>query len=273
MQQPVIRTAGEQWSHEMDRDYHVHSTYSDGRFLFQMVRAAAEADLEGVGIADHCSVSDREEIQEQKHLLGFNLDQTYERRREAIERLREETDIAIYDGVEMDYHPEEEGQIRAFLEEAGFQYAIGSVHYLEGVNVHVEQYFEQQSDADCEVLVEQYFEHLVALIESELFDIAAHIDLVERNPALRGYATDAHYRRVAEAFTNSRTIPELNAGRALGEYGEFHPSPEFLDVLAEYEVPVTVGTDSHKPGEVGERVRHLERYLDRRNLEPVTVEF
>src|SRR6056297_2801072 len=141
-QQPVIRSASEHCPHEMDRDYHVHSTYSDGRFLFQMVRAAAEADLDGVGIADHCSVSDREEIQEQKHLLGFNLDQTYERRREAIERLREETDIAIYDGVEMDYHPDEEQRIRSFLDEAEFQYAIGSVHHLEGVNVHVERYFE-----------------------------------------------------------------------------------------------------------------------------------
>jgi len=255
----------------MERDYHVHSTYSDGRFLFQMVRAATEAGLDGVGIADHCNVSDREEIQEQKHLLGFNLDETYERRREAIERLREESAIAIYDGVEMDYHPREEAKIRSFLDEASFQYAIGSVHYLEGVNVHVEQYFDRKSDRDCERMVTQYFDHLVALVESELFDIAAHVDLVERNPALRGYATEDHYRRVAEAFTNSRTIPELNAGRALAEYGEFHPSPAFLDVLAEYEIPVTVGTDSHKPGEVGERVTHLERYLDRRNLQPVTL--
>ncbi|WP_136716525.1 PHP domain-containing protein [Halorientalis salina] len=256
----------------MDRDYHVHSTYSDGRFLFQMVRAAAEAGLEGVGIADHCSVSDRDEIQEQKHLLGFNLDETYERRREAIERLREEASIAIYDGVEMDYHPEDEARIRAFLDEAGFQYAIGSVHYLEGVNVHVEPYFEQKAEGDRDELVSEYFDRLVALVESELFDIAAHVDLVERNPALRGYATTEQYRRVAEAFADSRTVPELNAGRALSEYGEFHPSPGFLDVLAEYEVPVTVGTDSHKPDEVGDRVRHIERYLDRRNRQPVTLE-
>jgi len=257
---------------EMDRDYHVHSTYSDGRFLFQMVRAAADAGLDGVGIADHCNVSDREEIREQKHLLGFNLDQTYERRREAIERLREESSIAIYDGVEMDYHPAEEARIRSFLDEAGFQYAIGSVHHLEGVNVHVEPYFEQKDDRDRAALVAQYFDRLVALVESELFDIAAHVDLVERNPALRGYATEDQYRRVAKAFTDSRTIPELNAGRALSEYGEFHPSPGFLDVLAEYEVPVTVGTDSHKPGEVGERVRHIERYLDRRNRQPVALQ-
>ncbi|WP_424016585.1 histidinol-phosphatase HisJ family protein [Halorientalis pallida] len=256
----------------MDRDYHVHSTYSDGRFLFQMVRAAAEAGLAGVGIADHCNVSDREEIAEQKHLLGFNLDETYERRREAIQRLREESEIEIYDGVEMDYHPEEEDAIRAFLDEADFQYTIGSVHYLDGVNVHVEPYFADQSATDRQAAVDRYFDYLVALIESELFDVAAHVDLVERNPALRDLATEADYRRVAEAFADSRTIPELNAGRALDEYGEFHPSPAFLDVLAEYDIPITVGSDAHQPAEIGERHPHIERYLDRRNLQPVVLD-
>ena len=256
----------------MDRDYHVHSTYSDGRFLFQMVRAAAEAGLAGVGIADHCNVSDREEIREQKHQLGFNLDETYGRRREAIERLREESEIAIYDGVEMDYHPDEEGAIRAFLDEADFQYTIGSVHYLDGVNVHVEPYYAGQPESDRQAAVDRYFDHLVALIESELFDVAAHVDLVERNPALRDLATETHFRRVAEAFADSRTIPELNAGRALDEYGEFHPSPAFLDVLAEYDIPITVGSDAHQPEEIGERHPHIERYLDARGIEPVTLD-
>jgi histidinol-phosphatase (PHP family) len=253
----------------MDRDYHVHSTYSDGRFLFQMVRAAADAGLDGVGIADHCNVSERSDIREQKHLLGFNLDQTYERRRDAIERLREELGMDIYDGVEMDYHPEEEAAIEAFLDEADFQYTIGSVHHLEGVNVHVEPYFEQKSETERQALVEEYFDRQVALIESDLFDIAAHVDLIERNPALRGFATEDHYRRLAEAFLDSETIPELNGGRALEDYGDFHPTPDCLDVFAEYKIPMTVGTDSHKPDEIGDRVSHLERYLDRRNLQPV----
>ncbi|WP_247006451.1 PHP domain-containing protein [Halorientalis litorea] len=255
----------------MEYDYHVHSTYSDGRFLFQMVRAAAEAGLSGVGITDHCSVADDADLREQKHLLGFNLDQTYERRREAIERLREDVSIDIYDGVEMDYHPDDEDAIASFLDEAGFQYAIGSVHHLDGVNIHVEPYFRQQSASEREATVARYFDRLVSLVESELFDVAAHVDLIERNPALRGHATETQYRRVAEAFTRSRTVPELNAGRVLDEYGEFHPSPDFRDVLAEYGVSFTVGTDSHKPGEIGERVAHVEQYLDRRDLAPVEL--
>jgi len=255
----------------MDRDYHVHSTYSDGRFLFRMVRAAAEAGLAGVGIADHCTVSTRADLRERAHALGFNLDVTHERRRAAIERLRGEVGIEIYDGVEMDYHPDDEEAIRSFLEEAGFQYAVGSVHYVDGVNVHVEPYFARQSAADREAAVAAYFDRVVALVESELFDVAAHLDLIERNPALRGYASEDDYRRVAAALADSRTVPEVNAGRVLDDYGEFHPNPAFLDVLAEYDVAVTVGTDAHHPEEIGERVRALERFLDERDRRPVEL--
>ena len=101
-------------------DYHVHSSYSDGEFLGWMVETAADAGLDGVGFADHCNVSERDHLQQYKRRFGFNLDVTYERRREAIEGLREEHDIRIYDAVEVDYHSADEAEIRAFLEDADF---------------------------------------------------------------------------------------------------------------------------------------------------------
>jgi len=255
----------------VQHDYHVHSTYSDGRFLYRMVRAAAEAELAGVGIADHCNVSERDRMRSVTKHLGFNLDVTYERRREAIGDLRERFDIAIHDAVELDYDMRDEDAIRAFLAEADFDYAIGSVHFLDDVNVHVEPYFADESETDRDAYVDQYFDNLVALAESELFDIAAHVDLVERNPALRGYATEEQYHRAAEAFANSHTVPEINAGRVLSEYGEFHPTPEFLEILLEHDVEFTLGTDSHEPDEIAARKERIETLVATHGIDPVTV--
>lgn len=253
-------------------DYHVHSTYSDGSFLEAMVGAAEAAGLDGVGIADHCSVIPGESAERRKRLLGFNLDATYERRREAIEVARERADVPVFDAVEMDYHPDHEATIEAFLAEAGFDYAVGSVHDLEGVNVHARSYFSKRSEAERRDLVDRYFEKLVALIDSELFAIAAHPDLVERNPHLRGFATGEHYERVAAAFERSRTVPEINAGRLLDDYGEFHPAPAFLDALVDHGVEVTVGTDSHEPAEIEPRAAGIREELAERGLEPVDVD-
>ncbi len=251
------------------RDFHVHSNYSDGEFLRSMVQAAASAGLEGVGFADHCNVATREHHASMRSVYGFNLDLTYERRRRGIDRLREEFDLEIYDAVEMDYDPRDEAAIDAFLAEASFDYAIGSVHDVDGQNVQVSSHFDAMSEAERDAIVDAYFEQLVALVESELFEIAAHVDLLERTPPLRGRATDDHYRRVARAFAESRTIPEINAGRALSDADVVHPSDRFLSILREYDVAVTVGTDSHRPSELPDRADFLVDFVDETGLEPV----
>ncbi|APW99591.1 histidinol-phosphatase [Halobiforma lacisalsi AJ5] len=250
-------------------DFHVHSNYSDGEFLEGMVRAAEAADLDGVGFADHCNVAPRDRMEWVRSVYGFNLDLTYERRRRALERLREEASIQVYDAVEMDYDPRDEEAIREFLEEAGFDYAIGSVHEVAGANVQVASQFTDRPEAERDRIVDEYFDRLVALIESELFDVAAHVDLLERTRPLRGRATRDHYRRVARALADSRTVPEINAGRALTDASVVHPAEAFLEVLREHDVAVTVGTDSHAPGEIGDRAEFLSEFFDEWGLEPV----
>ena len=252
-------------------DYHVHTNYSDGAFLRRMVDAAADAGVDGVGITDHCNVSPDPAAERFKRALGFNLDLTYERRREAIERLRADpsVEVDVFDAVEMDYDPDHESAIAEFLDEAEFDYAIGSVHGLDGANVHARSHFADKPADERRALVDRYFEKLVALIDAELFAIAAHPDLIERNPHLRGFATEDHYAAVTEAFRNSRTVPEINAGRLLDDYGEFHPAPAFLDRLVDAGLRVSVGTDSHEPGVIAPRVDEIEAELDRRGLDPV----
>ncbi|VTT88386.1 Histidinol-phosphatase [Halorubrum sp. DM2] len=253
-------------------DYHAHTNYSDGAFLRWMVEAAADAGLDGIGFADHCNVSPEPNAERHKRAFGFNLDLTYERRREAIEAVRENAAVKVYDAAEMDYDPDHETPIAEFLDDAGFDYAVGSVHDLDGANVHVRSHFADKPASERRALVDRYFEKLVALVESELFAIAAHPDLIERNPHLRGFATEDHYAAVVDAFRDSRTVPEVNAGRLLDDYGEFHPAPAFLDRLVDAGVEVTVGTDSHEPDEIAPRLREIETELDRRGVEPVRLD-
>ncbi|QAU11834.1 histidinol-phosphatase [Halorubrum sp. BOL3-1] len=253
-------------------DYHAHTNYSDGAFLRWMVDAAAEAGLDGIGFADHCSVSPEPNAQRHKRAFGFNLDLTYERRRKAIDAVREDAAVDVFDAVEMDYDPAHEAAIDEFLDDAGFDYAVGSVHGLDGANVHTRSHFVDKPASERRGLVDRYFEKVVALVESELFAIAAHPDLIERNPHLRGFASEDHYAAVADAFRGSRTVPEINAGRLLDDYGQFHPAPDFLDRLVDAGVGVTVGTDSHEPDAIAPRAREIEAEFDRRGLDPLRVD-
>lgn len=256
----------------MQRDYHVHSNYSDGSFLYLMLEAAESAGLEAVGIADHCIVSERPALRRERDALGFTLDATHERRRAAIEDLREEFDVRVYDAVEMDYVRGEEDRIADFLADAAFDYAVGSVHSVDGTNVQADERFTDLDAAECRAVVDDYYDDLVALVDSGLFEIAAHPDLIERNEHLRGLTTDDHYQRVAAAFADSRTVPEVNAGRALREYGELHPAPRFFETLREYGVEFTLGTDAHRPEDVAPRIERIEAFRAETGLEPVELD-
>ena len=237
-------------------DWHVHTSYSDGSRLPSMVAAAAEAGLDGVGLTDHCTVTDRGSRRADRNRLSFNLDATYERRRGVIERQREASPVAVFDGVEMDYHPADEAVIREFLDGAGFDYAIGSVHEVDGHNVHGD-HFADLPERERREAVETYVDHLVALVESDLFDVVGHADVFERNPALRGHATPADHERIADAVAEHRPLVELNAGRIDREYGQFHPAEPLRATLAREGVGFVPSTDAHSPDDLRERLPAL----------------
>lgn len=83
----------------MRTDVHAHTTFSDGSDLSAMIEAAAGADLEGLGLTDHCIVTDDEFGRRGK----YDLVETYERRRDVIDAAREETDLTLYDAAEVSF--------------------------------------------------------------------------------------------------------------------------------------------------------------------------
>jgi len=253
-------------------DVHTHTSYSDGSGIPLMIDAAESAGLDAVGFADHCSLS--RAWRDERLLWNRNFDQTYTRRREALAIAADRTDLTLYDAVEMDYEPGIEPAIDEFLADAEFDYALGSVHYVDGKQVFPFESFAGVSDADRRAFVDSYYDAVVSLVDSELFDVLAHVDLVENHPALNGLTTAAHRERVAAACADSRTVPEINAGRAgdRGEFDLFHPTEPFRRAFRDHGVRFVVATDAHDPEDFADRVPRLERCLDESGIEPLTIE-
>ncbi|MXR42764.1 histidinol-phosphatase [Halobaculum sp. WSA2] len=251
-------------------DYHAHSAYSDGEQLHRMLDAAADAGLDGVGFADHCSLTRDPHWREQRARYARTFDLTYERRRTAIEALRADRDIAVHDAVEVDYEPGADDRIGAFLADADFDYAVGSVHYVLGHTVFAFEDFSTPDTPDPDAVVDAYYDAVVSLLEAELFEVAAHLDVIEAHPQLAGRRTKEQVRRVADAAAASRTVPEINAKRLLREDGpDLHPTGALRTALSDRGVSFTVGTDAHGPEAYDGRARELERFCEDAGIDPV----
>lgn len=224
-------------------DYHLHSQYSDGTAMVEMVRAASEAGLDGVGFADHCNLTSEEMRKDREYYLH----ETYGSRRTRIADLEDDFDVEIFDAVEVDYYPYDEVRIGRFLDEAGFEYAIGSVHYLRDRHLSDGEFFGDLPREERARLVDEYVDRVVRLIESNLFDIVAHLDFPDRYPPFRDLLTETHYSALGDALVRSNTVPEINVGRLFGDYGKTHPGAEFLDYLSDRGVTFAFGTDAHRP--------------------------
>lgn len=252
-------------------DYHVHSVYSDGGRFGAMLEAAADAGVSALGFADHCNLSPDPDRRRERARYARTFDLTHERRREALAAVREETALTVFDAVEVDYEPGAEDAIADFLTDAGFDYTLGSVHYVGDRYVFPWGSFADASEADRRAFVDDYYETVVSLIDSELFDIAAHVDIVESHPHLSGFTTCEHAEMVADAFERSRTVPELNAGRFEDDDkpASFHPEGRVFEMLLDRGVEFTLGSDAHRPEDFAERIPALRERAERYGLDPV----
>ncbi|WP_434521099.1 PHP domain-containing protein [Halorubrum sp. AS12] len=251
----------------MQTDIHTHTTFSDGSDLSTMVGAAEDAGLNGIGLTDHCIVTADAFGRRSK----YDLVETYERRRELIETVRTDVDVSLYDATEMSYVERDVDAIREFLRTADFDYTVGSVHFAGEYDYTSDAPYVDVSAEARRAAVERYYDAVVSLVESELFDVLGHLDLPERLETLRGHSRPNDYDRVATALAASRTVPEVNAGRINRSLGRLHPNPSMFSRFEDHGVEFVLGSDSHRPDELTDRVPALQASIDDATIELVEI--
>lgn len=151
-------------------------------------------------------------------------------------------------GMESDYFPGMEGWLSGLHKRAPFHYILGSVHW------HIPEYLDAFWREDMAAFRRQYFWHLAESAESGLFDCLAHPDLV-KNASAGDWDFVEMRPVIAEALDRiaaTRVAMELNTSGAFKAFPETNPGPAMLAMMAERDIPVVLGSDSHTPDRVGD---------------------
>jgi histidinol-phosphatase (PHP family) len=226
-------------------DYHMHSSYSDGRSAPEdYISPAISAGLSEIGFSEHLSLFNNSD--------GLNMNPaiipTYISHLQDLQKSTKGIIIKI--GLEVDYFEGKEEEIKSYLNSLPLDYILGSVHYLGEKTVDVGPEFYEGKSIDR--LFEDYFESVVTAVSSGLFDIIAHCDLIR----IYGYKPSSNleplYRKLAKAMKKHNVAFEVNTNGRNRPLADFYPDRQFLYVFRDENVPVCVNSDAHMPSRVGQ---------------------
>lgn len=154
-------------------------------------------------------------------------------------------------GLEVDFLPDTIDAVLELIAPYPWDLLLGSVHWLGGWSLDHPEVVHEFTRRGVRQAYEDYFAAETLLAASGTVDILAHVDLIKvfghrlETPLLDLYAP------VVEAASRSGTAVEINTSGMEGLAGEAYPSPDLLEMFHDAGVPITLGSDAHRPEDVG----------------------
>lgn len=237
----------------MKVDYHIHTKlcgHATGE-MRQYVEKAIEAGIEKMGFSDHTPLY---HLPEEKRDLGLAMtEKQMAGYVESVLALAEEYkgQIQIALGFEADFIPGFEKELERILSLFPVDYIYGSIHFLGDWAYDSPYERARYNSWDPDKLYALYFDTLCQAARSGFFDLMAHPDLIKKFDYWPQGPLEPYWEKAAAAFQEGGVAIELNSSGWRREVGQAYPHPGFLQYCQRAGVPVTFGSDSHTPQEVG----------------------
>lgn len=236
--------------------YHTHTTWSDGKAtLERLVDAAAAQGVSELGISDHLVLHPAGTPPKWSMKPG-----QIEAYAKSVRAMAEQSPISVRLGVEADWFPDMAGTIRETFERIGFDYVIGSVHFVDDFPIDGNPHrWKSLSPDDVDRVHRAYWERMRGLAQSGLYDIAAHLDL----PKKFGYRPRTEPVDVIDAaldaLAEADMVVEINTAGWHKPCAEAYPGSDILRRCRERDIAVTISSDAHKPDDL---LRDFDRAAD-----------
>ena len=227
-------------------DYHIHTKASPDATgeISDYIEEARKKRIDEIGFSEHV-------------ILHYERDYPYrppEGMKDYVQEfieIKRNSEVPTKLGVEVDFFAADVEKIREFLQEYPFDYAMGSVHYLGNWCVDSPRQVHEYSKREILQVYEEYFETIRKLCRSRLFDVLAHADLIK----IFGFKPKCNFdyilEETAKALAENNMCVEINTSGLTRQCREIYPSKQLLTLLKKNSVPITFGSDAHRPSDVG----------------------
>jgi len=232
----------------MISDYHMHTVlckHADGT-VQEYAETAVRKGLLEICFTDHCPTPGNYDLTNRMLLSQFP------EYTQMVRSVQASAKIPILYGIEADYYPDCEEFLCDWLPEQGFDFVLGSVHYIKDWAFDDPRMISIWRSANVEQAWREYFKLVAELAKTGMYDSLAHPDL----PKKFGYRpSDAVVSEIVQpaldAIAEAGMCIEINSSGLRKKVNEIYPSPTMLALARQRNIPITFGSDSHSPEEVG----------------------
>ncbi|MEW6726724.1 MAG: histidinol-phosphatase HisJ family protein [Bacillota bacterium] len=233
-------------------DYHIHTSrcgHARGE-IKDYVMTAVQMGFAEIGIADHIPLYWLPPAERDPQLAMADTElAAYVEEILALRKMFPQIGIKL--GIEADYVPGREDELRTILQAYPFDYVLGSVHYIDGWGFDNPDLVDGYARYDPDTLYGKYFMLVQNAARSNLFDAIAHPDLIKKFGCRPAADLGGLYHGTACMCAAANIAVEVNTAGLRAPVNEIYPSRTFLRYCRELDVPVILGSDAHAPGQVG----------------------
>ncbi|MBQ8980622.1 MAG: histidinol phosphate phosphatase [Eubacterium sp.] len=239
------------------KDLHIHIERGDynKKWIDRFVSQAVKMNIDEINLLEH-TIRIRDFHPAFKEAREYNLYQkrwfdgkekqahTLDEYKALVTEIRAaDYPIKVNFGLEVCWFEQHEDFLRDMLSDGFFDYVLGSVHWIDNWTFNQRKY--QWRGRDVNEIYRRYFEMSETLIESDIFDIIAHPDLVRCHGIYPDYDLADTYRSLCRKANAHSVAIEMNTSKGNGI------NPQFLQIAKEEKVTFTLGSDAHRPEDVG----------------------
>jgi len=235
-------------------DYHTHHErcgHAEGR-LEDYVRRAIEIGLDEIGLSDHMPLL---HVDPANYYPGMampmeELPRYVEEALRLKEKYRGQIDVRV--GLEGDYIEGYEEAIKRIVTGYPWDYVIGSVHFLGEWDISDSRQLHGWEGKRVLDVYERYYDAVQKAAKTGFYDFLGHLDVIKRfghRPEDEEAERELE-RRTLEVIRAQGVAIELNASGLVMPCADMFPKRRMLETAFELGIPVTVGSDAHKPERV-----------------------
>jgi len=249
-------------------NFHIHSNGSDGQLTpEQVVKEAIEAGISFMCFTDHYRQPFL--IEPKWPTEGFHSKDYVNEVRKLQEIYKNQIDISF--GAEFDWIESYKTWLKKEIIKEKYDYIIGSIHILMkdgqlsygldfGKDGKEEWTKHIESFGGIKLFAKEYYKQMRLMAKSGLYDAVGHFDLVKiynKDSSFFSENEDWYKQEVLstlDIIADSKLALEINIRGFYKTVGVQYPSLWILKEARKRNIPITIGTDCHRKGEVGQDI-------------------